>query len=203
MPCHPKEQHPEGGNSSRSGRGQGKLWAAPKVVVACLGLSTLCFSARLVTDQTGRRVTIPEHPVRLISLAPSITETLFALGLGDRLVGETDYCQYPPEAQKKPHVGPILNPSLEKIVSLKPDLVLGSAEANRRQTAGQLERLGIPLYGVTAHTVEGPLASIEDLGRVLGCEEEARSLVGALRQRVANVENQVAGRSRLKVLLVV
>jgi len=110
-------------------------------------------SAREVTDQTGRRVNVPDNPQRIVSIAPSITETLYALRLGNRLVGDTEYCDYPPEARLKPHVGALLNPSLEKIVALKPDLVLGTDEANRRETADQLARLGIPLYRVTAHTV--------------------------------------------------
>ncbi len=124
-------------------------------------------SARLLRDQTGRQVNVPEHPKRLISLAPSVTETLYALGLGDRLVGDTDYCDYPPEARQKPHVGALLNPSLEKIVALKPDLVLGTPDANRRETADQLERLGIPLYGLSAHSLDDTLHSIEDVGQVL------------------------------------
>jgi iron complex transport system substrate-binding protein len=172
-------------------------------VMTLLGLPVAMFSARLVTDQTGRRVSVPEHIERLVSLAPSITETLYALGLGDQLVGDTDYCEYPPEAKQKPHVGPILNPSLEKIVALKPDLVLGSPEANRIETADRLERLGIPLYGVTARSVEETLDSIEDLGRVLGREAEAQRLVLSLRQRIEAVERRVAGRTRPKVLFVV
>jgi iron complex transport system substrate-binding protein len=107
--------------------------------------SASAISARVVTDQTGRRVNLPDHPRRLVSIAPSITETLYSLGLGDRLVGDTDYCDYPPQAKALPHVGALLNPSLEKIVALKPDLVLGTDEANRRETADQLERLGIQL----------------------------------------------------------
>jgi len=173
------------------------------LVPGLLGLLSGPLPARMVEDQTGRRVNIPEHPQRLISLAPSITETLFALGLGDRVVGDTDYCEYPPEAKLKPRVGPILNPNLEKIVALKPDLVLGSPEANRRETADRLERLGIPLYGVTAHTVDETLHSIEDLGRVLGHEPEARKLVISLRQRIEAVEKRVASRPRPKVLFVV
>ena len=173
------------------------------LVPALLGLLSGPLPARMVEDQTGRRVNIPEHPQRLISLAPSITETLFALGLGDRVVGDTDYCEYPPEAKLKPRVGPILNPNLEKIVALNPDLVLGSPEANRRETADRLERLGIPLYGVTAHTVDETLHSIEDLGRVLGREAEAGRLVISLRQRIEAVKKGVASRPRPKVLFVV
>lgn len=158
---------------------------------------------REVVDQTGRRVFIPDRPARLVSLAPSITETLFALGLGDQVVGDTDYCEYPPEARQKPHVGSILSPNLEKIVALRPDLVLGSPEANRRETADQLDRLAIPVYGVKAESVEGSLRSIEDLGRLLGREAAARALVESLRRRIAAVEQRAATRAHPKILFVV
>jgi len=173
-------------------------------LVLALLLSTGAISARVVADQTGRRVNLPDHPLhRLVSIAPSITETLYALGLGERLVGDTDYCDYPPPARALPHVGAMLNPNLEKIVALKPDLVLGTDEANRRETADQLERLGIPLYGVTAHTVEGTIQSVEDLGRVLDWEQPTQKLVAGLRARVAAVEKEVQGQPRPKVLFVV
>jgi iron complex transport system substrate-binding protein len=172
-------------------------------LIMFLEISAAPGSPRIITDQTGRRVNIPENPQRLISLAPSITETLYALGLGDRIVGDTTYCDYPPEARLKPHVGALLNPSLEKIVALKPDLVLGVAESNRRETADQLERLGIPLYGLTAHSVKDTLISIEDLGQVLGQEARARLLVAGLRRRVGAVKQSVGDLPRPKVLFVV
>jgi iron complex transport system substrate-binding protein len=159
--------------------------------------------ARTLKDQTGRTVNVPDHPQRLISLAPSVTETLFALGLSDRLVGDTDYCDFPPQAKNLPHVGGTQNPSLEAIVALKPDLVIGTDEANRRETVAQLERLGIPLYGVTAHTVEGTIASIEDLGQALGWGPATQRLVASLRARTAAVDQQVLGKPRIKVLFVV
>jgi len=171
--------------------------------VAALLFSASGLGAREVTDQTGRHVNIPDHPRRLISLAPSITETVYAMGLGDRLVGDTDYCDYPPQAKAKPHVGAMLNPSLEKIVALKPDLVLGTDEANRRETADQLERLGIPLYGVTAHSLDETLRSIQDLGRALEWEAAAEKLVAGLRERAKAVEKRVKGRPEPKVLFVV
>src|SRR5690242_18818877 len=151
---------------------------APKLLrlLAAVALSGGLLEARIITDETGRHVDVPSHPDRLVSLAPSITETLYALGLGDRLVGDTDYCDYPPEAKQKPHVGAVLNPSVEKIVALKPDLVLGTPEANRRETADQLDRLGIPVYGLAAHSVDDTLRSIEDLGQVLDRGTEARTL---------------------------
>jgi len=178
------------------------LRPAVALVVALL-FSASVLSARTVTDQTGRRVNLPDHPRRLISIAPSITETLYELGLGDRLVADTDNCDYPSQARALPHVGAMVNPSLEKIVSLKPDLVLGTDEANRRETADQLERLGIPLYGVTAHTVEGAIQSVEDLGRILDWEQPTQKLVASLRARVAAVDKRVQGQPRPKVLFVV
>jgi iron complex transport system substrate-binding protein len=166
-------------------------------------LTASAISAHVATDQTGHQVNVPDHPLRLVSIAPSITETLYELGLGDRLVGDTDYCDYPPQAKSLPHVGALLNPSLEKIVALKPDLVLGTDEANRRETADQLDRLGIPLYGVTAHTVEGTLQSLEDLGHILDWDQPTQKLVARLRARVAAIEKQVQGEPRPKVLFVV
>ena len=160
-------------------------------------------SAKVVIDQTGRRVEVPDHPHRLVSLAPNITEVIYALGMGNELAGDTDYCDYPPEAKQKPHVGAMINPSLEKIVALKPDLVLGTPEANRRETADQLEQLGIPLYGLTAHTLDETLRSIQDMGQVLNREAEAQALVGRLQARIESIEKQVKGQPRPKVLFVV
>jgi iron complex transport system substrate-binding protein len=97
----------------------------------------------------------------------------------------------------------MVSPSLERIVALKPDLALGTPEANRRETADQLERLGIPLYGVTANTLAGTLASIEDLGRILGRPAEARSLVAKLHDRIDQVEKRIAGQPKPTVLYVV
>jgi iron complex transport system substrate-binding protein len=166
-------------------------------------LSPNAILARMVTDQTGLRVNVPDRPHRLVSIAPSVTETLYELGLGNLLVGDTDYCDYPPQARAVPHVGGMLNPNLEKIVALKPDLVLGTDEANRRETADQLEHLGIPLYGVTAHTVDGTIKSLEDLGHILDWDQPTQTMVASLRARVAAVDKQVQGQPRLKVLFVV
>ena len=160
-------------------------------------------SARTVKDQTGRNVDVPNNPHRLVSLAPNITEIVYALGLGDELVGDTDYCDFPPQAKNKPHVGTMVNPSLERIVALKPDLALGTPEANRRETADQLERLGIPLYGVTASSLAGTLASIEDLGKILGRASEARSLVAEMQARIDRMEKRIEGQPKPKVLFVV
>lgn len=155
-----------------------------------------------VVDETGRRVAVPEHPQRIVSLAPSITETLYALGQDEKVAGDTDYCDYPPAATRKPHVGAVLNPSIEKIVSLKPDLVIGIAEANRRETADQLARLGIPLYGMSDKSLDDVLRSIRDLGGLLDCQAQATALASSLEERVQAVERRVAGLPEPRVLFV-
>ncbi|HEY6290544.1 MAG TPA: cobalamin-binding protein [Terriglobia bacterium] len=181
---------------------------APPNATLCLLIATMGVvpafggATRSVTDETGRRVDVPVHPARIVSLAPSITETLYALGLGSKIVGDTDYCDYPAEAKQKPHVGAILNPSLEKIVDLKPDLVLGIAEGNRRETADQLARLGIPLYGLSDRSVEDVLRSIRDLGGLLDHGPEAETLASSLEQRLQNVERRGAGDPKPRVLFV-
>ena len=89
--------------------------------------------ALTLVDQTGRTLTLPAPPRRIVSLVPSVTEILFAIGAQDALVGVTDFCDYPPEARRKPRVGDMLSPNLETLVSLKPDLVVATRSGNRRR----------------------------------------------------------------------
>ena len=103
-------------------------------------------SFREVTDETGRKVRVPVAVKRVVSLAPSLTETIYALGLQDRLVGDTDFCDYPADAMKKHKVGGAINPNLEEIAALHPDLVVMTKSLNRIETVNALEQLGIPVY---------------------------------------------------------
>jgi iron complex transport system substrate-binding protein len=103
--------------------------ARPAVVYA-QGQSSAT-AAREFMDETGRRVAVPQPVRRIVSLAPSLTETLYALGAQDRLAGVTDYCDYPPEAKTKPKVGGAINPNLEQVLALKPDVVLVTRALNR------------------------------------------------------------------------
>src|SRR5207244_8574867 len=98
------------------------------------------FSAR---DMLGREVTLAAPPARIVSLVPSVTEILYTLGAEERLVGVTDFCDYPPAARQRPSVGGMVNPNLEAIVALKPDLVIATTEGNREETFAQLRRLEI------------------------------------------------------------
>ena len=169
---------------------------------AALGGGGAAGSTHVVTDEVGRRVEVPNHPERIISLVPSITETLYALGLGEKIAGDTDYCDFPADATKKPHVGAVQNPSIEKIVALKPDLVLGSPEGNRREVIDQLARVGIPLYGVSDHDLHDVLKSIRDLGELLGAQNQAAALDSGLEHRVQAIQEQVKGQPKPRVLFV-
>jgi iron complex transport system substrate-binding protein len=150
-------------------------------------------SALEVTDEAGRAVRVPQPVRRIVSLAPNLTETIFALGLGDRLVGDTDYCNYPPEALKKTHVGGPVNPSLEEVMSLHPDLILATPTINRLVTVQALERLGVAVYVSDPRTVEQVLSSTERLGSLLGASEQASKLVTTLRDRLDQLHERLSG----------
>ena len=159
--------------------------------------------AATLIDMVGREVELHEPPRRIISLAPSLTEILYALGAGDAVVGVTDYATYPPEVEAKPSVGGGINPNLEVIVALKPDLIFVSADANRWDTITQLEQLQIPVFGIKPVGIEGVFASIDKVGQVLGGKREAEELVAGMRRRMATVSEKVKGLARPKVLYVI
>src|SRR5262249_19653552 len=107
-----------------------------------------------IMDETGRRVKIPREVKHIVSLAPNLTEIVFALGEGEHLAGDTDFCDYPSAATQKPHVGGPVNPNFEQIVALAPDMILATA-INRRETVDALGRLGLPVYATDPHSVDG------------------------------------------------
>ncbi|OLE47098.1 MAG: hypothetical protein AUG46_07475 [Acidobacteria bacterium 13_1_20CM_3_58_11] len=158
---------------------------------------------REVTDETGRTVRIPQPVRRIVSLAPSLTETVYALGLEDHLVGDTDYCDYPPDAQKKTKVGGGINPSLEEIASLHPDVVLVTKKFNRLETVHALERLGISSYATDPHTVDEIIASSKRLADVLGAPEAGASIAEVMQQHLANLQEHISALPPKRVLFVV
>jgi iron complex transport system substrate-binding protein len=158
----------------------------------------------VVKDDVGRRVEVPQPVKRIVSLAPSLTETIYALGLQDRLVGDTDFCDYPAEAKKLPKVGGPFTPNLEVILSLKPDLVLLAANsANRKETADSLDLLHVPAYATDARTIDDVLASVMKLGEVLGAAEQARALTDSLRARLDALHKKLGTVTPVRVLFVV
>jgi cobalamin transport system substrate-binding protein len=157
---------------------------------------------RTFTDEIGRRVNVPARVNRIVSLAPNLTEIVFALQEGNHLAGDTDFCDYPAEAAQKPHVGGPVNPNLEQIVKLQPDLILATS-INRRETVSALDRLGLPVYVADPHSMEEMIASVERIGSVMGAEKIAAGLAGDLRARLAGLDRRLAAVTPRRVLFVV
>src|SRR5260221_11043154 len=132
---------------------------------------TSATTLREVTDETGRVVKLPAQIGRIVSLAPSLTETVYALGLQDKLVGDTEYCDYPPDATKKHKVGGAINPNMEEVAALKPDVVLVVKSLNRLETGRALEQIGIPAYSTDPHTGKDVVASRKKLSGGPGSQE--------------------------------
>ena len=139
-------------------------------------------------------------PQRIVSVAPSVTEILFALGLGDRVVGVSAYCQFPPEALKKEKIGGYINPSLEKIVALKPDLVMGIAEGDLKSFVDKLAGLKIPVYIANPQNVAEVVTSIQKIGEVTFSSPYARKIAGGMKERIQEIQNRVRGRPQFRVL---
>lgn len=155
--------------------------------------------ARTFTDETGRRVNISIAPQRIVSLAPGITETLYALGLDDKIVGVTTFCDWPAAARKKTRIGGFTNPSIEKIVSLKPDLILATADGNRKDTVQQLERLGLPVYVTNPSNINGFLKSILHIGEITNQEKGAGILVEKLQKKLNSITCQIRHKRKPRV----
>jgi iron complex transport system substrate-binding protein len=158
---------------------------------------------REVTDEIGRTIRIPQPVRRIVSLAPSLTETLYTLGLQERLVGDTDYCDYPPDAQKKPKVGGVINPSLEAIAALHPDLVLVTKTLNRLDTVTALADLGIPSYATDPHTVADIISSTQRLAAVLGAPDAADAAIKDADRRLTETQERLAPYPQRRVLFIV
>ena len=159
-------------------------------------------SALTVRDMLGRDVTRAAPPRRIVSLVPSVTETIFALGGEARLVGRTDWCDSPEAAKDKPSVGGMINPSIETIVKLKPDLVVATDEGNREETVVQLRRMGIPVYLVHAHRVAEMLDMVKRLGDLLERPESVGPLVTSIQARIDDIRRRVDARRTPSVLYV-
>ncbi len=160
-----------------------------------------CSATRTVVDETGQKVVVPDHPHRIICLVPSITDSVFSLGAGDDVVAVSNYVQFPVAAQKKPSVGSIMTPSLEMIVALHPDLILGTPKANSQATLDQLGQMGIPVFLVDPHGLTGILHSITSLGRALNRDSQAAVLTTRLQRRINAVRDYVRDKPVISVFM--
>jgi iron complex transport system substrate-binding protein len=146
------------------------------LIVIVLILS--CFGSAFAAESAA-------PPKRIISLAPSTTEILFALGLGDRIVGVTTFCDYPEEAKAKAKIGGMSNPSLEAIVGLKPDLVVMTMDGNPQEVEERLRSLKITTYVFTARRISELSRGIREMGKALQVEGKAERLAKEIEVRIA------------------
>lgn len=159
-------------------------------------------SDQTFTDDLGRRVYLANPPRRIISLAPSVTEILFGVGLDAEVVGVTAFCDFPPQAKAKPKIG-ASTPNLEAILGLKPDLVVGNKDFIRPDALAKLEQLRVPVFILAPKSVEDIFLHISTVGRLVGHDKEARAVVQELRNRVHDIRHRTSSTRPVRVFYVV
>ncbi len=152
-----------------------------------------------VTDEAGRRVVLPVKIDRIVSLAPNLTEIVYAVGAGDRLVGDTTYCDYPDAAKSVAKVGDTMHPSVERIIALKPQIVLVSTASQLEAFTKQLSDQQIVVYVTNPGSVDEILRSIETLGDLFGNHDQAAGVAGKLRERASRIEAALKSQDRIRV----
>ena len=177
-----------------------------RVSIVCgIILTVFCWitvsSGAVFRDDLGRAVSLNASPDRIVSLAPSLTEILYYLGLGDHVVGVTQFSYYPPEAAHKPKVGSYVRLNVEKIISLDPDLAIGTADGNERGVVRLLEQAGIPVYIVNPRNVRDSIRTIAELGELCGVGKKAKDLSSQLAGRIDHISERTAHLKRPLVFL--
>lgn len=153
------------------------------------------------SDSLGRRVDVPLPPARIVSLAPNLTEILYALGLGDRIVAVTQFSTHPTEASRKPRVGSYARLNVEKIISMRPDLVIGTKDGNNPRTVKLLDQAGIPVYVVNPRKVMDMVSTIREVGKLCGAEKKAQKLASRIEIRMRRISRKTAGIEKPLVFL--
>ncbi len=174
---------------------------APRLLIAALLFGAVggAQAALSVVDDAGRRVTVQQPARRVISMAPHATELLFAAGGGARVVGAMNYSDYPEAAKKIPLVGSNSVIDMERVLALKPELIVVWHSGNTARQIAQLESLGVPVFHSEPRTLGQVAGNIERLGRLLGTDAAATSAAGALRARLAGLEARYARRPPVTV----
>ncbi|MEN6356983.1 MAG: cobalamin-binding protein [Armatimonadota bacterium] len=174
------------------------------IIFACLlALSTAAYAGypMKVKDARGKVITLKTKPMRIVSIAPSNTEILYALGLNRRVVGVTKYCDYPPEAASKPKVGD-MNISAESVLALRPDLVIAHSYINAGVIT-RLEKLGLKVFAVDPKTIDQVMRDIRTIGRITGRPKTAESIVLKMKRKIAAVKSSRLKQKSERVLVVI
>jgi iron complex transport system substrate-binding protein len=156
-------------------------------------------TTRELVDEAGRHVTVPTNVERVVSLAPNLTEIVYAVGAGNRLVGNTEYCNYPLEATRVAKVGDTLHPSAERVLALQPQVVLVSTASQLESFTKVLADHHVAVFVTDPHDLAGVFQSIQNLGDLLGEAARARLLVGNLQSRASAVEQAVRAARPVRV----
>ncbi len=183
------------------------------VVMAFVPLASSCNDSNItatgqtmtVTDGLGREVSVKTNPQRIVSLAPSNTEILFALGLGDRVYGVTNICNYPPEAQAKEKVGDYYSVDTEKVISINPDLILAE-DLQKADIIPALEKLGFSVVTLVPHNIQEMGDTIRMVGEITGTQDKADEIVADMEQRVkavTDITDTLDDSQRVRVLYLV
>jgi len=171
------------------------------ISMAVLLWSPVTAPCKTFEDVLGRKVSLAGDPVRIIPLAANLTEILYFLGLDNRIAGVTEFSNYPPAAREKPRVGSYVNLNVEKIISLSPDLVIGTRDGNSQGDITLLEQAGIPVFVVNPRSVESVISSIALLGMVCGIPEKAESMAADLTRRFESVRSAIQYQKKPLVFL--
>ncbi len=156
-----------------------------------------------VVDSLGRSVTIEKPALRVVSTAPSVTETIFALGKGSILKGRTNYCDYPSETLNIPSIGSLREPDIEAIAELEPDIVIASTHFTK-ESLDKLTALSIPVVVLSdQNSFEGAYHTIENIARLTGAEDAASSLISSMKTTVDYVKEAVKGKEKPSVYYVI
>ena len=175
------------------------LVSVPSPVLLC-GIATPA-EPLTIRDDLNRSIQFMKAPTRVVSLAPSITEMLFALGLDREIIAVTQFCDYPPPALLKQKVG-YSNPSIEAIVALNPDLIIAPREFLRADLLGKIEQLQIPLVVLSANSVTDITTHLTKLGAIFGRAAQAGAAITQLQQRIDSIRRVTAGHPGVRVLYV-
>ncbi len=180
-------------------------------VVLCLVLFAACKTANLqkpedvkmrdIADDLGRKIKIPVPVERAVSLAPNLTENIFAVGAGDKLVGVTSFCNYPEDALKIAKIGDTMNPNMETIIALKPQVVFVSTASQIENFTKTLEAQNITVFVTNPTNLNGVLANLRQLGEIFGTTERTTILLNELQERIIAVDEKVKDKLKVKTFV--
>ncbi|WP_042680272.1 ABC transporter substrate-binding protein [Anaerosalibacter massiliensis] len=151
-----------------------------------------------IEDQFNNKVKIEKEPKRIVSLAPSHTEILYSLGLGDKIVGVTSFCDYPEEAKEKDKIGNFEGVNIEKIIELEPDLVVQYGKGNK-EVNNKIKEAGIPIVSYEPESIDEVIDTINEIGKITGKEDEAKKVTEDMKSKKEEVLNKVKNVEKVKV----